>query len=1548
MTSAVSDDDAAVAALSGTAPTSPPPPAPSHRPANMSSPTPRPSPVALLSRGHSTAPAEMALAARIAQFEVASEARLVQACMARAWARLVQVRDARPTALDYHPLAALCLMKWTRLTWSAHRSDQRPVWAVAEAAAAAALPLSDRLHRGILLPSSRRGSITGRSVTSMPSHIGSRATSRRASTDSQLRHQQATKAPVTRSSSSTAGDDGEANDTEDAGPAAAAAAAQRGLTLPLPRPSLFTASSRAADAGMMHLIFSTWRQWTSDIAALRRRCQQSRASDCVSRWRLYTATRIALATRHRILAAVVARRQTKKILHAWKHAYRSAAAVRVAASIQAGLAHLDRVQTLRYASQCFGSWSAWARDRADRRRTAVAAGSAMHRRRLLLAIGRWQQTVTRTMQQQQLAQSATARLARVRQASLLSKWKRHVQSTRRAKQLLLTAITHWREDMVSKAFLAWRAATATSNRIRGCTDAVRTANKRRSIAAALKCWRSHAARVKQFKAVIVAWQEASSSKRLQRAVGRWLTITQACKEARASSLEAGAHDRSKRMAAAFMAWKSASHTRRSRRLACQDAAKALLILQIRRGVNRWRSRAKTMRQTRSADVHDRTALLTRCFKAWALTARLSRRSSTLVASAARRFKHGRILAYLTHWQAWTEARLLHRAAVTHRKGHVMVAYFQAWKGHVAVLKAKRMEGYAAATRIQHFKLQRCLQQWRASSSHRAATRMKLHRFLFAWRQQWAGKAFRSWLEYAAACREWRDEAGRITGQVKLGALRRALRSWRSHASTQAAVKAQVKSAAHHSDVKVMRVYFDRLLAYSRIRREWRGKRAGLLAQASSARLKRALSHWLAQAAESRTVKRISTALVASAKHRSISKAFRGWRLWLATKQQRASKQAAATTAITTLLLKRAVAKLRLRAGPLAVVRRKAAAAKAAVSALLLRRALRQWATVGSRLNKTRTSKRRADAHQRTSLLRLAWSAFVSYHNKRQRVDALYRDVAPSITAIVNRNTVRQFFSCVQLARDAAAIDAAANEHHNTILLHKTFAGWRARVTEKSAARQVVDAAARRVVGTRLIGCLHRWRQWIVQEGRLTAMSDRAKEMMRVGLARRAFLCWARHVMTKKHLASLVTDMRAGRLEYAAISSLQLWRDHAAARKADRATASQVRGQVARHRLAACIRRWRSVAQQQVSDRHTAVEQALVRADRKRLSTALQHLKLHTVLCRARRMAIASLLSRMAVRKWRRAAVLMSAQVAALRAVIQSAARAQLALGVTAWRDHVMAQVEEEDAGRREARAEAVMQRSRLRRAVLTWQRNCAAMASERRLAAAATQAARQLERDVSTSPRPRDPPSSGAAAMPDASLPPPTSLSPSSAIRYFHPAMAGPVSTGAAGGNGRRPSGTSGAVPEDAGDVTGVFTSPRRSPRPHLRTGSGPGYSNSVNSSSGYSRSSAPVSRLSGTATGTAARGPVAVARNLNAPVTAPSASATHRTGFSVISSGSVIPDAPMDVDMHHLRQVHGTVQPSRAGARRLSAVITQEMLPLAVPFQPQLHMRGAPIHSRA
>ena len=194
-----------------------------------------------------------------------------------------------------------------------------------------------------------------------------------------------------------------------------------------------------------------------------------------------------------------------------------------------------------------------------------------------------------------------------------------------------------------------------------------------------------------------------------------------------------------------------------------------------------------------------------------------------------------------------------------------------------------------------------------------------------------------------------------------------------------------------------------------------------------------------------------------------------------------------------------------------------------------------------------------------------------------------------------------------------------------------------------------------------------WREWRSGRKKSRAAIESSRSLLARVRLRTVMLAWAFWSNRSRFVDLQLREALRTRLETMAVASLRVWRMRAAKRASNRTLIGQTIDSIVSHRVRGALGQWRRASAAAIAARRERLDAALAIARLRRLSAAFRHLKLYSVVSKARSMAVATIFARHSLRAWRRGAFVGALREAALARALVACAAQRARRGLAAFR-----------------------------------------------------------------------------------------------------------------------------------------------------------------------------------------------------------------------------------------------------------------------------------------
>jgi hypothetical protein len=267
----------------------------------------------------------------------------------------------------------------------------------------------------------------------------------------------------------------------------------------------------------------------------------------------------------------------------------------------------------------------------------------------------------------------------------------------------------------------------------------------------------------------------------------------------------------------------------------------------------------------------------------------------------------------------------------------------------------------------------------------------------------------------------------------------------------------------------------------------------------------------------------------------------------------------------------------------------------------------------------------------------------------------------------------------------------------------TFSLWHSLLKEKQLDR--IGDAHFRLKETRL--SLAKWLLWRRERAKSRKAIEDSRSVIARAKVRNIFLSWSFYTIKATLLRAQVEHMVRTRQKTEQIAALRIWRDCAHTRRVNKTVIGEALERMSTLRLRALTNHWLAVSRAAQTKRAERLDAFLLQVEKKRKAAVFDHMRLHYVLFRARKMAVATILSRRCFRVWFRESVLAKKRMQALEAIFELKLRSRMRRGLDAFIAKVAAEKERRQNNSRLQLAALVIHLGAARRSIAVWRHETA-------------------------------------------------------------------------------------------------------------------------------------------------------------------------------------------------------------------------------------------------
>jgi hypothetical protein len=591
--------------------------------------------------------------------------------------------------------------------------------------------------------------------------------------------------------------------------------------------------------------------------------------------------------------------------------------------------------------RCLIQWNSDVIQKKKKNALLRKAVNHMRSRAVFRTFTAWAEYAKRRVLVHSILKTAPLSIVRVKSRFALSQWRKSAKESNRMANLANKALAFWRGDTLRLVFFSWKsrsnnwrkwrikcteaitridqvlllihtkrwmAATAYNTKLRKTLDLLVGKSEERLTRDVTRAWHKWAARralviMKSVNAALVL-----KAKKKRAAVYAWFETTK--REMRASSLRLKVIQRiaNAKVAAAFHSLALYAQYKRSKKIKQDSNRYHILAFLARRIITSWKHRSKTTRRfkilERLALSHSSSFLLSSVFKGWCTVIMTRKSRNAIIRQQTQQFLLGRTPLYLEIWKAHAKSKALMTMVVKrlqqlakfraiecwHRKTreHILLRitaanFFNArvargvrgWREAASEKRRERALLLGAIKRFEGGKLLQAVLMWQASTEGAILIRAA-HVHLCRTR---IGKAFRTWVLYLNARRNWREKGYSVRGAMLLYRAKKVTKTWLQIAGRKKATRNLMRKAVLSILMRNVAMAFSSLSAHRESRQSWKLFCVKQQRVLLSNNLKRTVCAWR----EARSLGKRFRQCIMMIKNRTLSVAFRTWSSYYASK-----------------------------------------------------------------------------------------------------------------------------------------------------------------------------------------------------------------------------------------------------------------------------------------------------------------------------------------------------------------------------------------------------------------------------------------------------------------------------------------------------------------------------------------------------------------------------------------------------------------------------------------------------------------------------------------
>ena len=360
----------------------------------------------------------------------------------------------------------------------------------------------------------------------------------------------------------------------------------------------------------------------------------------------------------------------------------------------------------------------------------------------------------------------------------------------------------------------------------------------------------------------------------------------------------------------------------------------------------------------------------------------------------------------------------------------------------------------------------------------------------------------------------------------------------------------------------------------------------------------------------------------------------------------------------------------------------------------IRKSLRYWCERVQENKSMRVIVRNMSNSKAGACLR-RWKECVDLRRlNRERLKQAFRYLTNSLLAKSFRSWSSFAIRSKSLKSQSASVKemVIAHRKRNIVTL------WMDLVTEKMNARK--GDARFRSHATRL--CLAKWLLWRRERAKSRRAIDDSRNVIARAKLRSIFMTWSFYAMKNTLLRAQVEHMVRTRGKTEQIAALRIWRDCARTRRVNKIVIGEALERMSTLRLRALTNHWLAISRASQTMRAERLDVFRIKVEKKRKTAVFDHMRLHYVLFRAKKMAIATILSRRLFRVWFREAVLAAKRLRSLETILDLELQIRMRRGLDAFRACVAAEKERRQNNSRLQLAALVIHLGAARRSIAAW------------------------------------------------------------------------------------------------------------------------------------------------------------------------------------------------------------------------------------------------------